>query len=154
MIVTVNGERIDLARYEQYHGVRFAHTLDLVRSLGGRVVELGGHPFGMTARLLSEPSVELAATVSAEEVTAWADEIPVMRRPHLLKGTDGREWRFINVSGNVERTRFSVFKENEDKADLVLACEILEHLTRAPHVLALNLNAWLKPRRSRNYNNP
>ena len=36
-------------------------------------------------------------------------------------------------------------KAVNDGADIVLACEIIEHLTRAPHVMMLNINSWLKP---------
>lgn len=141
MIVHVNGDRFDLTRYGDFHRVRIEKTLDLVRAVGGgRTVELGGHPWAMTARLLREPAIVLKATVSAEEVTAWPDEIPVTRRDYVLKADSGPEGHWVNYSANLERTLFPI----DEKVDLVLACEIIEHLTRSPHVMLLNVNDWLE----------
>ncbi|MEO1102237.1 MAG: methyltransferase domain-containing protein [Pseudomonadota bacterium] len=145
MILTVNDDRIDLTSYDGFHAARFDRTLALVRALGGgRTVELGGHPWALTARLLAEPSVNLLATVSAEEVTAWPDEIPVVRHSYRLVDGTGTEHHYTNVSANLERTRFALFEDRAAAADLVLACEIIEHLTRAPHTMMLNINSWLK----------
>jgi SAM-dependent methyltransferase len=74
-------------------------------------------------------------------VTAWPDEIPVRASLYSIRFTDGGEADFMNYSANVERTMFAV----RERADIVLACEIIEHLTRAPHVMMLNINSWLKP---------
>lgn len=142
MLIWVNGEPIDLARYGSFHDQRFTQTLGLVRALGGgRVAEVGGHPWAMTARLLREPGVEVAATVSAEEVTHWPDAIPIEKKAYEIRLENGQSAHFTNYSANVERTMF----ELEEKVDIALACEIIEHLTRAPHIMLLNMNAWLKP---------
>lgn len=142
MSLRLNGEAIPIDAYARFHAARFDDTLALVRRHGGgRVVEVGGHPWAMTARLLAEPGVDLVATVSAEEVTAWSDALPVARRDYELDLGDGRPRRFTNVSANIERTRFDLGGE----ADMVLACEIIEHLTRAPHQMMLNINSWLRP---------
>jgi hypothetical protein len=91
MIITVNGERLDLSRYDSFHAARHDRTMALVRELGGgRTLELGGHPWTMTARLLTESSISLLATVSAEEVTAWPDEIPITRHHYTMQTPDGR----------------------------------------------------------------
>lgn len=147
MIITVNGERLDLSRYNSFHAARYDLTIDLVRSMdGGRTIELGGHPWTMTARLLSEPSVDLIATVSAEEVTAWPDDIPVTANPYTMELPDGTSQDWTNISANLERTLFPIDSAGgeNDGADLVLACEIIEHLTRSPHIMLLNINSWLK----------
>ncbi|QYJ00062.1 methyltransferase domain-containing protein [Thalassovita mediterranea] len=147
MIITVNGKRLDLSRYNTFHAARYDRTIELVRSIGGgRTVELGGHPWTMTARLLAEPSVDLLATVSAEEVTAWPDEIPVTRHAYEMQVEAGDLHRWTNISANLERTLFRIAETDTAplKADLVLACEIIEHLTRSPHVMMLNINSWLK----------
>jgi hypothetical protein len=141
VLIKVNGEEIDLSRYGSYHERRFDLTRSYVRRLGGgRVVELGGHPWAMTARLLRDPNVKLVASVSAEEVTAWPDELPVTRREYEIVLPDGTAHRFFNYSANIERTLFEI----GTRADLVLACEIIEHMTRSPHVMLLNANAWLE----------
>jgi hypothetical protein len=142
MMITVNGEVFDLSRYGSLHDRRFEMTLDVVRRLGaGTIIEVGAYPWAMTTRLLREPGVRLLATVSAEEITAWPDEIPVRAAPYALEFGDGQRAEFTNYSANVERTLFPV----RERADIVLACEIIEHLTRAPHVMMLNINSWLKP---------
>lgn len=147
MIITVNGERLDLSRYDSFHAARYEQTIDLVRSInGGRTIELGGHPWTMTSRLLREPSVDLLATVSAEEVTAWPDEIPVTPHRYTMELPDGTSRDWTNFSANLERTLFAIDSAGgeNNKADLVLACEIIEHLTRSPHIMLLNINSWLK----------
>jgi hypothetical protein len=147
MIITVNGERLDLSRYDSFHAARHDRTMALVRELGGgRTLELGGHPWTMTARLLTESSISLLATVSAEEVTAWPDEIPITRHHYTMQTPDGRSHDYINISANLERTLFPLAAEGAPsaEADLVLACEIIEHLTRSPHIMMLNINSWLK----------
>ena len=101
MFITVNGSRIDLSRYSSFHALRYQYTLDLVRSLnGGRTIELGGHPWSMTSLLLSEFSVDLLATISAEEVTAWTEEVPVSSNPYRIELPDGSSHEWINISAN------------------------------------------------------
>ena len=136
----VNGERIDAARYERFHHRRIELTLEALRGLGaGQIVELGGHPWVMTSALLDDGGFEIAATVSAEEVTNWPDDIGVTRRGYRMQTLAGREVLFPNYSANIERTRFSI----EEHPDTVIACEIIEHLVRAPHNMLLNINQWL-----------
>jgi SAM-dependent methyltransferase len=142
MTLRVNGEVVPVDRYSQFHARRFDQTLDLARRHGGgRLVEVGGHPWAMTARLVREPGIEVAATVSAEEVSHWSDELPLKRTDYELDIGDGAPRRFFNYSANIERTDFSV----GDPVDMVLACEIIEHVTRSPHRMMLNINRWLKP---------
>lgn len=136
----VNGERIDIGNYVRFHRKRIEATLGALRNLGARrVVELGGHPWVMTSALLDEGGFEIVATVSAEEITNWPDDIGVSRRDYRMKTISGRELTFPNYSANIERTRFSI----DEKADAVIACEIIEHLVRAPHIMLLNVNQWL-----------
>lgn len=142
MKIQVNEEEIDLTLYEAFHRRRFDRTLEEVRKLGGgSVVEFGGYPWAMTARLLAEPRVDLLATISAEEVSAWPDDLPVTKRPYEVRLPPGPPRSILNISANVERTLLTL----DLQVDIVLACEILEHMTRAPHMLLLNANAMLKP---------
>lgn len=142
MSLRVNGEIVDDGAYGAFHARRFGQTLDLVRRFGGGdLVEVGGHPWTMTGKLVAEPGINLLATVSAEEVTAWPEELPVDRREYEIQVDDGPVRRFPNYSANVERTLFPV----GGQADIVVACEIIEHLARSPHIMMLNINSWLKP---------
>jgi len=136
----VNGERIEVANYLRFHRKRIRLTLEALRKLEAKkIVELGGHPWVMTSAFLDEGGVEVAATVSAEEITNWPDDIGVTRREYRMKTIGGREVSFPNYSANIERTRFEI----QERPDTVIACEIIEHLIRAPHIMLLNINRWL-----------
>jgi hypothetical protein len=136
----VNGEHIDVTHYLRFHRKRIQLTLDALRKLAAKkIVELGGHPWVMTSAFLDEGGVEVAATVSAEEITNWPDDIGVTRREYRIKTIGGREVSFPNYSANLERTRFEI----DEQPDTVIACEIIEHLVRSPHVMLLNINHWL-----------
>jgi hypothetical protein len=136
----VNGEHLDVTTYMRLHHRRIARSLAALHTIGARrIVELGGHPWVMSSALLDDGAFELAATISAEEITHWPDDIGVTRREYHMCTLGGREVSFPNYSANVERTRFSI----DEQPDTVLACEIIEHLVRAPHIMLLNINQWL-----------
>jgi hypothetical protein len=136
----VNGEAIAAAHYQRFHRRRVAQTLDQLRKLGAKnIVEVGGHPWVMTAALIDDGAFSVSATVSAEEVTHWPDDIGVSRHEHRISTPGGRLASFPNYSANIERTLFEI----DERADTVIACEIIEHLLRAPHVMMLNINRWL-----------
>jgi hypothetical protein len=135
----IDGDRPLTGAYETWHKARIAETVAVLKRIGAKkIVELGGHPWVMTSRLLRESGLEISATVSAEEITRWPDEIDVTTTEcRILAGN--REHVITNYSANVERTLFDL----NVTADTVLACEIVEHLLRAPHVMFLNANRWL-----------
>ena len=138
--IAVNGETVPTNGYLQWHARRIALTAALLERLGARrIVELGGHPWVMTALLLDRPHVELTATVSVEEKTLWPDDVGVTTSENVIRTPAGREHRVTNYSANLERRLFDV----HPRPDTVLACEIVEHLIRAPHVMFLNVNRWL-----------
>ncbi len=142
MTLRVNGKLLPIDGYMNFHAGRFDKTLDLVRRYGGgSVVEVGGVPWAMTSRLAAEPGVDLRATVSEEAGSNWSDELPVTRKDYELQIGDAAPRGYVNYSANVERTLFPI----DEPVDMVLACEIIEHLTRAPHTMLLNINGWLKP---------
>lgn len=139
--VTVNGESIDVTRYWAMHEGRFRRSLSaLCRRVSGRVLEIGGHPWAMTSMIAEADGLELGATVSAEEITKWPDDIGVTSNLYRLRSPDGTEIEFRNFSLNIERDLVDI----EDRFDAVIACEVLEHLIRAPHIMLLNVNRWLK----------
>jgi hypothetical protein len=136
----INGEPISVAQYRRFHRKRIALTLSTLRQLGAKdIVELGGHPWVMTSSFVDEAGLILRATVSAEEVTNWPDDIGVNRRNYGLTTPGGATVTFPNYSANIERTLFDI----SEKPDTVIACEILEHLLRSPHIMLLNANRWL-----------
>ena len=138
--ILVNGKTPCSQDYVAYHRRRVNLSVQKLRELGARkIVELGSHPWVMTAELIDEPAFDLCATVSAEEVTRWPDDIGVSVQRYHIKTSRGKEADVTNYSANLERTLFDI----EGSPDTVIACEIVEHLTRSPHVMFLNINRWL-----------
>jgi len=138
--LVVNGKVVDNAGYLTYHRQRISATIDaLGRTGANKVVELGAHPWAMTALLVDDLRFEILATVSAEEVTNWPDDIGVAARTCDITTAEGNRARFTNYSANLERTIFDI----EERPDTIAACEIIEHMIRSPHILLLNINHWL-----------
>ena len=138
--IWVNGRASYNRAYVEYHGRRIARTLEKLRGIGARkIVEVGGHPWAMTALLIDDPSFDVCATISAEEVTNWPDDLGATTQRYHIRTSRGNEAHVINYSANIERTLFDL----REKPDTVLACEIVEHLIRSPHVMFLNINHWL-----------
>ena len=138
--IVINNEVLSSQDYMNYHQRRIAVCVQKIREIGARkIVEIGAHPWAMTAELLDEPAFDVCATVSAEEMTFWPDDIGVTTQRNQIKTSRGREARFINYAANLERTLFDI----DGNPDTVVACEIVEHLIRSPHVMFLNVNRWL-----------
>ena len=136
----LNGEPVAPGRYPQFHARRIRRTLEALHEVGAkRIVEVGGNPWWMTSQLVADPRFEVCATISAEEVTQWPEDIGVTRGSYTLGIPSGRVAEFTNYSVNIERTLFDL----DETPDTVIACEIIEHLIRAPHVMLLNVNRWL-----------
>lgn len=136
----INGKPIDAVRYLRFHRKRIAFTLAALRKLGAKnLIEVGGHPWVMTSALVDDGGFSIRATISAEEVTNWPDDIGVTRRVYDMITPAGHVTTFPNYSANIERTLFEI----SEQADAVIACEIIEHLLRSPHIMLLNVNRWL-----------
>lgn len=138
--ILIDGSPVDITDYLRMHGERIERTLDLIVARDVcKVVEVGSHPWAMTAALVEDSRLELLATVSAEEATLWPDDIRVTENMHEIQTVSGVKAKFKNYSFNIERRRIGI----REKPDAVLACEIIEHLIRAPHTMLLNINDWL-----------
>lgn len=138
--VRVNGEEIDISCYWQMHERRFVHSISTLRRFAsGKTLEIGGHPWAMTSLIAETPELQLAATVSAEEVTKWPDNIGAKQQSYTIVSVNGRAVTFNNYSLNIERDLVDL----DCKFDTIVACEVIEHLIRAPHVMLLNINRWL-----------
>jgi hypothetical protein len=125
--------------YLREHRKRISLTTKKLHEMGARnVVEVGGHPWAATRAMLDE-GFNLLASISAEEVTKWPDELPIKVTRFQIRTERGVVAHFNNYSANVERTLFPI----DAFPDTVVACEVVEHLIRAPHVMFLNINRWL-----------
>ena len=138
--VVANGEEIDITQYWSMHERRFLHSIDaLKRHARGKTLEIGGHPWAMTSLIAGTKEFDLVATVSAEEVTKWPDDIGVTSANYNLQSFEGKSVCFRNYSLNIERKLVDL----DEKFDAIVACEVIEHLIRAPHIMLLNMNRWL-----------
>jgi hypothetical protein len=138
--VQVDGEEVDLDRYVELHRERISWTLNALRRFDGRrVVEVGSHPWVMTAAIMDDPELELLATISAEESLQWPDNVHPTKEIHDVITPVGNRSQVKTYCFNIERRRMDI----AEKPDAVLACEVIEHLIRSPHIMLLNINDWL-----------
>lgn len=138
MRVSIDGEMIDPGKYGDFHRHRFERTIAEIKKLSpASVLEVGGHPWIMTAEMIRQ-GLPLTATVSAEEVSQWPDELPQTTRTMRYE-VDGSERHIKNYSANIERDWIVA----DQSVDCVVACEMIEHLVRSPHRMLLNCNQWL-----------
>ena len=107
--VRVDGEVSRYQHYLDFHRRRIEVTLNKLREMGARrLVEVGSHPWIMTAALIDDPDFEVCATVSAEEVSRWPDDIDMTTRYYDFETARGNSARILNYSANVERRRFAL----------------------------------------------
>lgn len=136
---SVNGEPVGhLDGYVADSSLRFLHTWGLVREDTGRCLELGGNPY-FTSYLLDEfTDLELTfanyygAAGETDETVSYlppgADErVEVTRHSHLF---------------NVEEDRFPF---EDDSFDVVLFCEMLEHMLMNPVATLREIHRVLRP---------
>jgi hypothetical protein len=95
--IRLNGLDVRADDYEAYHHKRIVSTVQKLHDMGAhKIVEVGAHPWVMTAALIDQPEFTVCATVSAEEVMFWPDDIGVTVRPYHLNTPLGHEAWFTN----------------------------------------------------------
>ncbi len=123
-------------KYHDVHSERYAITLNALAKLSltptMRVLELAASPYGMSAYLcnLFHNNLTLAT---------YAD--PSMQRMVSI-GVSGRDYNLNEHGFNVEH---DVWPLDEESFDLILACEIVEHLAMDPMALFAGANRVLAP---------
>ncbi len=126
--------RAELSAYLHGDCRRFLHTLDLVPHASGRLLEIGADPYFTTALLRRFRGYEL----------------------FLTNGFGERErdnaFRWPGVDGRGEVLTFARFNLKEDSLpwpagtfDVVLCCEVIEHMTADPARALATLNEALRP---------
>jgi SAM-dependent methyltransferase len=124
--------------YVHAHARRFLETLQRLAHLpaGTRVLELGAVPYYMTVLLQTSLGFEVE-TLSFYEVDRAAAAV------HQIQNTKtGERFAFVHRPINVER---DLFPFADDAFDLVLCCEILEHLLINPGHMFYEAHRVLKP---------
>lgn len=136
---SVNGEPVGhLDAYVADSSRRFLHTWDLVREDTGRCLELGGNPY-FTSYLLEE-FTDLDLTFANYYGAAGEQDESVSYLPH---GADERvEVTRHSYLFNVEEDTFPF---DDDTFDVVLFCEMLEHLLMNPVATLREIHRVLAP---------
>lgn len=123
-------------KYHDVHSDRYAITLNALSKVnlpaGAKVLELAASHYGMSAYL---------CTVFGDDLT-------------LATYADKKEDRFVDIGVSEKMFRLKEFGFNveqeawpfeDDLFDLVIACEIIEHLAMDPMALFAGANRVLKP---------
>lgn len=123
------GNRWEGDFYADVHARRFVETLKFLPPLpaGARVLELGAVPYYMTCLLARHFGV------AVEPLSFYEVEEKTEARHVVESEKYGERYEFEYAAVNVER---DVFPFEDESFDLVLCCEILEHLLINPsHML-------------------
>lgn len=117
---------------------RLLVTLELVPPLkeGARVLELGAVPYFMTALLLHHFPCQLELANEPDRLKQDGGSATLINRRH------GVEHRFQYQAFNLETDRFPY---EDGSLDLVLYCEIIEHLMHDPTHSLYEIHRVLKP---------
>jgi SAM-dependent methyltransferase len=138
--------RLEGAPAEEMHNYwsqdwrRFVYTLDLARSCRGECLELGANPYYTT--LLLEHFTELNLTLSnyfSDRFAGPMQQAMTCRNPITGENAD-HVWTFSHF--NMERDDFPF---RDEQFDLVMFCEIIEHLQTDPVAVLRQIKRILKP---------
>lgn len=137
---------IDDAPVEELRGYvtqdfeRFLHTWSLVAGLRGDALEIGANPYFTTVLLREFTDLRLTLTNSFDpDRTGEATQV-VSYRP--LGAADRTSHRFTYHEANIERHPLPF---DDASFDVVLFCEVIEHLLRDPVAALLEIRRVLKP---------
>ena len=139
-----DGSPEELRAYCRQDFWRFVFTHNLVRGLSGRCLELGANPYFTTMLLREFTDLELVLAnyfgSSAEAERSREFEQTVTFRDRAsgeLQETTFPSWLF-----NIETDRFPF---DDASFDIVLCCEILEHLVADPTAALREIKRVLRP---------
>jgi SAM-dependent methyltransferase len=131
------GSPDELAGYVDEAFGRFLHTWGLVRDERGRALELGANPYFLTWLLRRHTALD----VELANFFGGRGEVEQSVAFRTADGTD-HEWRLRSSLFNVEE---DVFPYEDDSFDVVLFCEIVEHLLMDPLHALREINRVLRP---------
>ncbi len=122
---------------------RIVRTLRLCRKFyekdKGRILEIGSFPFFFSLALM-ELSNDAVSGVSAPDSLWPGEDRPVTEHAVTVK-TETREYPFSYHEFNVEKDKFPYA---DGSFDMVLCCEVLEHLIQQPGKMLFEINRVLK----------
>lgn len=138
--------RIDDASSEELYGYcmqdyrRFLHTYGMVRDLEGKALEFGANPYFTTMLMKKFTSLELTlANYFGPDCQGPFSQKVTYKDPHSGK----------TISENFDFNHFNSEEEEipypNDSFDVVLYCEIIEHLLNDPVKVLKEIKRILKP---------
>jgi len=118
---------------------RFLHTIELARGHSGACLEIGANPYFTSVLLRELCDFELTFTNS------FSDDAPARARQLVS---------YVNMSGSVSELEADYYCVNvetenqpfpDDSFDVVLFCEVIEHLVTDPFHALMEIHRVLKP---------
>lgn len=136
--VRVEGSSPEIVNYCNQDWRRFLYTYSLAADLQGRALEIGSNPYFTSYLLRSFTGLELTYTnFFGGEFTQTAQEVE-------MPGPDGQTENVVLPFDHfdVEGERFPYY---DATFDVVLLCEVIEHMTNDPLAVLREINRVLKP---------
>lgn len=118
---------------------RFLLTVEMTpktQEPGDKLLELGASPYFLTLLLSSQRSYEI------ELANYFGDSHPSEATQKVKSTSRNVEFEFHYRNFNVER---DLFPYPDDEFQIVLCCEIIEHLTQDPTAMLAEIHRVLKP---------
>lgn len=138
--ISIDGSPIgELASYAEEDCERFLHTVALVPDIQGSLLEIGSNPY-FTSLLLEKYRVGL----SVEKTNYFDGKSAEIAQSVSVQNSDGAQFvnRYISRSVNVEQ---DTFPWSDGSFDIVLYCEVIEHLLSDPAHSLKEIWRLLKP---------
>jgi SAM-dependent methyltransferase len=114
---------------------RFLYTLQMLPEGKGKLLEIGSHPYFISLLLGRFTSYRLT------HINYFGDVYPKHASQSLI-GADGQNVRFEFDNVNIEN---EILPYGDDDFEVVIMCEVLEHLTNDPQHALLEIKRVLKP---------
>ena len=130
----------EMANYCQHDFRRFVYTYGLVRNLSGKCLELGSNPY-FTTQLLQE-FTQLKLNLANYFDPKLGDKV--------VQEVSYRDFKSGNISSvQLKSNHFNIEEEPfpfcDEEFDIVLFCEIIEHLLMDPVAVIKEIKRVLKP---------
>lgn len=130
----------ELAAYAHADFERFLYTLNLVpENAVGRGLEIGSNPYFTTILLR-----KFRPSLSFDLVNYFGDQVSVMSQHVSFPGFDGASEEFDAIFSNVN-IESGILPYKDATFDVLLFCEVLEHMTIDPLHAMLEIKRVLKP---------
>ncbi|MDB9444999.1 class I SAM-dependent methyltransferase [Anabaena sp. CS-542/02] len=131
---------IEMANYCRQDFRRFVYTYGMTRGLSGDCLELGANPYFTT--ILLQNFTDLKLTLA----NYFGDNYPNNCSQEVrYKNLKSDEYLSINLSFHHFNIESDIFPFNDQQFDVILFCEILEHLLMNPVGVLKEIKRILKP---------